>query len=597
MSDSVNVSEYFQNKLGLQPGEPILMSNIMKFNLLPQEEDIKHGFIYRLLSDWYSYYPRYRKFSVEYEITKGEYLRDLKTLVSNNYITFADLKAILTEEPWFYDKLNKVVIDRFRSELEDLFVEDDNSCLYYNPRWLSQECIEKAKKKRFDVMTNPSTPIDVQEKLVYNYVDHHQNVYGKLGRFLSLHARAIPDVIIEEEPYRSMVLRVLASKQFQKLFRLFELGIVGSNEFIRTIKEIPSSFHEITKEQYEKYPELIELLKNSDGVVFDFLPQYVREKEDVKECFKRNSVIYHKGTGRDNKGYDTNWLDENGNLIQFFKLANGYKIQSKEEYEKLVEAYLKMDCSVPNFCDIFHIDGPDGFNDLLDRIGRENTDNDERISVVKKKAAEKYMQRITDIADSYNKGEIDFKEYITYMNRPTHKITVLLPKIHDKRKFFMELAEYIDNSKENLLLYKLFTLFDANFETLPQTIKNTCGYNDPELVEPFKKLAVVVKKLSKYKTKYKRSTQYRTITRDGKTIEIDDKLIDQAYAYIKAHFLHLCDYTMTEIVEKIAFGEIDYENDTKVQKAAIKNRIASNIEKVNISSIDDYIDTFGSSRL
>ena len=397
---------------------------------------------------------------------------------------------------------------------------------------------------------------------------------------LTAHAETIVKCIAEQ-PQKNETIKILLNKRPEYIKKFFDMGYISIEEIAEIGKTNPEIYYVIPETFYSDNPQLLNMIAESQNVLFDLLPKEVKKNEMIQDALKRKKSIYHSDK-RDINGYDIDWLDENGKLINFFTLANNYVINSKEDYLKIVEKYLSSGMSVPFFCKQYGISSVDGFNKLLNRAGIENIETQNSIDEVKDCAKQVYLGTIKNIANQINEGKLTFKEYIDSNFNQFHKFRLLIEYISDKRLFIKQLIDYICN-EQLIKVDRLNALFETDLRNIVNAIKPylyKVGINDANT------LRALYQVLNKYKYPYKRVVS--KIIKNGVEYNIDDSVIDKALVYVHNNDIYKCQYTVDFICKKIAMGEINYDVELEEKKEELKIVILySALEKAK--SIEDYL--------
>lgn len=404
---------------------------------------------------------------------------------------------------------------------------------------------------------------------------------GKVNKsILTAHAETIAKCI-SEQPYKNETIKILIHKRPDYIEKFFAMNYITMEEITEISKTNPDIYYVTPVTFYYSNPQLLNMIVEDQNVLYDLLPESVKNNETIQNAFKRNKSLY-RSDKRDIDGYDIDWLDENGNLISFFTLTNNYVINSKEDYLKIVEKYLDSGMSVPLFCKQYGISSYDGFNNLLKRVGIENVDMQNSIDAVKEHAKEMFLATLKNTANQINEGELNFKDYITNNYNQFYNIRLLIKYINNKQLFMKQIIDYITN-EPFIKISRLNRLFETNTSNLVNTIKIyliKTGLNNAQIIAELNNV------LNRYKYPYKRAA-FKIVKNDVE-YNVDDSVIDKALVYIHNNNIYKCKYTVELICKKIALGEIDYDVEMEEKKEELKTMILySALEKAK--SIEEYL--------
>jgi hypothetical protein len=409
--------------------------------------------------------------------------------------------------------------------------------------------------------------------------------------------------------------------------------IRNMNRFSAKYKEQILSGSYISIEDFDKLPntlkndediknkficDLTKIADKSKLPSYDFLPTQISQNETVKKMYDRTKKIYNSES-KDHNGYDTDWLDSNGNIIPFFSLKYDFPIKTKDDYLKIVEIYTKSSLSVPHFCSIYGISSPDGFNRLLKRVGYESYDAQKNIDKIKEDAQKRFLILHKEIAQKIDKGEMTFEDYMkkstSLSNKfkwiyeytalsTTEKKAILDSKSkeeaeaeikeisHEKRsKLMNQVIDYIKNNKYELDVKKLYRLFieekDEEIE-ISKLFKTINGYLYDAGIgnqNNFEALKI----LDKYKGRYNKVINEDNVVSkinciDGKEYIVTSDMENKAISYLENHKIYICGFTVARIAGQIAKGELKYSEPSKLENYQVLKS-----ELSQAKSIDDYM--------
>lgn len=332
---------------------------------------------------------------------------------------------------------------------------------------------------------------------------------------------------------------------------------------------------------------------NVERNIYDYLPKVLRDNSIIQQKFVKKENLYNY-SGVDKNGYDREWLDSDGNLIYFFDLANGIEVQNKDDYLKLVDEYLDSDITVLDFCDKYKISSVDGFNKLLERVGKENLDKNAEINDIKSNSQDLFKRSLFRYIDQLMNGSMSFDEYFKKYYKPVHNIGILInfASIKDCSRdfakkiidFYCEYDKPYTNNMINFLNKSSVTGINNPFNYFNELKSNL---KTPEDNIYFKKISDICNRINKCRAEYFRDTMYITYKINDEIAVVDDGVIDQAIAYVKDNDIYVCAYNMKKIAEDIAFGRINYKIETESLKEKMKNNLNDLLNRVE--TIDEYI--------
>lgn len=184
---------------------------------------------------------------------------------------------------------------------------------------------------------------------------------------------------------------------------LQEDGGLSPETFYALLKEHnPSSFEHcirlnkmpinIKKQAIIEHPEFAKYLTKDDPIkeILDMQPKIARYLSD-----KIPHTIDMLGT---NGISQTSFWEGDKGTKQYFHLADGLKkLQGRDDYRKLVDAYLKENTSISRFCSRYRIDPPKAFENVLARFEEEDPELKEQILKVKASVQQKYLSAMKSL--------------------------------------------------------------------------------------------------------------------------------------------------------------------------------------------------------
>ena len=183
---------------------------------------------------------------------------------------------------------------------------------------------------------------------------------------------------------------------------LQEDGGLSPETFYALLKEHnPSSFEHcirlnkmpinIKKQAIIEHPEFAKYLTKDDPIkeILDMQPKIARYLSD-----KIPHTIDMLGT---NGISQTSFWEGDEGTKQYFHLADGLKLQGRDDYRKLVDAYLKENTSISRFCSRYRIDRPKAFKNVLARFEEEDPELKEQILKLKASVQQKYLSAMKSL--------------------------------------------------------------------------------------------------------------------------------------------------------------------------------------------------------
>ena len=376
-----------------------------------------------------------------------------------------------------------------------------------------------------------------------------------------------------------------------------------------TIEFCPASYYD-NKESLKKILEII--IKNKERVNYDALPESVAQMEEVKNAFDRDKQIYtikrksssDSDARYDRKGYDIEWNDKEGNLIKFFSLPGKFKINSKDDYIKLIEEYKQSNLSVPAFCRKYYITDVDGFKNLIERLKKEKVSEEKELSEHSSKASKAFWEQNKKIANNILEGKITIEDWIKNYYNPFQTISLLVSTItDDKRVKFLNMiadqtTDYIMAHENEIEVEKLSTLYSADY-------KFRINGQSKLAIQMWKFLReksstpvnyALVKKacniISLYSAKFTKNDIPTAVTYSGVRYDITKEQADQVFAYLDYRNLVCCPKTFNYHLKEILTGQLDFSEQTKNARKQMLENIVMLSEQLNErATVDKYLET------
>ena len=535
----------------------------------------------------YVAYPRIEHLIPEYEYL---YKRTALEYMATNHIYFSNISKKYAEDKEYVSlfmsdpRLSEFNINLINDCYSGFIIGDKMLLSLFNKR-MKPEWYEKLSYKLIiSVETNRQDAIDYMinnNKYLKNITRKYANDRIYISLFLS-------------DPRLSK-------------FNIDFIKDINAKIVIKDKKLLNLFFKNLNPKLYDKIPNMVAkaiaedkmlmdiFVDNLNIELYDKLPSVLAKVEKVKRKCNRAGQIYDKDSNYeyDKDGYNKEWLDENGNLVEFFKLKNDFPIETKAEYYRLYKEYLEEKTSIPRFCEKYGINSVEGFKRMLERIDAESFDDAKRTSNVKSIVANNYFNLCRDNAIKVINGDISVEEFLN-----NEKINFYSTRIS---MFF----DYLDQNQKHVFAIKLFEYFNnnqflvnENFITFLREGKVTPSINYSKYIKGNFKMPEDKKympdynkhlsKLNEHMKTYQRNQLYATYNIGGINYTVDDSIIDQAYAYIKAHNYCLSTLSMNYACKQIVTGKIKYEEETQKEKEKMINDIIELTREQN--TIEDYIE-------
>lgn len=378
------------------------------------------------------------------------------------------------------------------------------------------------------------------------------------------------------------------SEIFEKMYKN---DFVDLNDIIKCIQTYPKCASQLPQEIIKNDNFQKKLLENIQPEWYDFLPTFIANNPEIQKKCGRTGKVYLEN-GLDKNGYNHDWLNENGELISFFKLEENFPIKSKLDYYKLYKEYIESKISVQNFCNKYGIDSVKGFNEFLKRIESESLEDFSKIKEVKNDVQKNFFISSKETAEKLAKEELDFEEFInnSKYNFNSTKINLYFNalSLNDRNNLAKIIMDYVE--KNPYLINENFIKFLTTNNMKPSDSFNTfirksiSMPKDKEYIQKYKKQ---ISKIRSQERPYKRNDLYSVYIIGEKEYKIDDSIIDQAYAYAIDKNYHMSYISMNYLCKKIATGEIVYSKETEQEKEEMISSIIYLIKEEK--TIEDYI--------
>ena len=215
--------------------------------------------------------------------------------------------------------------------------------------------------------------------------------------------------------------------------------------------------------------------KYHPGLVSKYIKRNKVEIERLSEFTEDNPELYKIIASSEaysqeekNKFFATSpkWMKK-GQPVQYIQLAPNVQFAGRDDYLKLVQAYLAEDSSMVKFCRKYQIDKGD-FNKVLDILAGEDKTLSEQIGQVKERASQRYMALMTDFVGKVVDDELSIDEIL---NAAAGRINGW---------DFLNSASFTSKEQHHKLLQKMLTEISAGKKDTP-TDKIDSQYSLPQI--------------------------------------------------------------------------------------------------------------------
>lgn len=388
---------------------------------------------------------------------------------------------------------------------------------------------------------------------------------------------------------------------------------IAENQRVKELySKAPIEDEELSAKERER--RVNEIISNPSNYVYDELPKELANDERVKEAFQRSKQIYVRGHGVDYEGYNKeDWKDINGNIKQFFSIKNGntrIQIQSKEEYMKILDSFIKSNLSIEKFCEKYSIVTVDGFRSFLNRVKEEDIDLGKAIKEGNDDRRRKSYAMLQEVVEKLDSGELTVEELLK--NSFASSITVdsiygyaLKESKYNhtalKEKVAKQLGDYILDNEYSLEIKNLGKFMGTIskeegtgfYSGLAKKAEDFLKYNYP--LEDNRKKYVIAHQardiIKSYATPYNRDKLYSGVIVDGKKVDITQDTVDQMLTYLDNNHITRTLKTANHFLKLIALGEIDYREETEKAKQTKTEEIEDIIDDADkISTAEEYME-------
>mgnify|MGYP007069949832 CR=1 FL=1 len=419
---------------------------------------------------------------------------------------------------------------------------------YYQKR-KEQGIIEKYNKDRINVDT-----LTIEDFLIYDL--NPQIIFMLLDFYMEYRPSYLPTVLDD--------------------------GKLSQDDIEYLLMKRPDSIKYFNKKSVEFYNVKNIVLKNPDKYVYGDLPSILSSDPDIKAIFEKKDQVY-RFDGRDQEGYDENWLNEAGELKEWFKFSTGYKPKTKQDYIAIFNKYIGSDTTVPGFCGKYKISSTSDFSKFLDRLSIENKDNAQLIKEQLNRSQNRFWLSVVELSKGLSSGEILLSDFIKDNNSDYISYEMIsdcirgLGGINYKEVMYNlseQLYEYIMDNEYSLNIYSLSKFFKSDYVSDPKKPNSTdlskairdflindgYSYNHERPANDYYKAINII---STYNKKYNPETDvlFTSMNVGDKNVEVTQKHRDQLKAYLEINKLPFTTNLAFHYLKEIVKGNIDYSEE------------------------------------
>ncbi len=197
------------------------------------------------------------------------------------------------------------------------------------------------------------------------------------------------------------------------------------------------------------HPNLVCKYIKNNKVEIEKINQLIAENPDIYQIIASSQVYSQE---EKNKIFETSpkWIKE-GKPVQYISLETNVQFTGREDYLKLVQAYLDEDSSMIKFCSKYHID-KDDFNKVLNILAGEDKELGEKIEQVKEHAQKRYIALMQDFINKIISGELDINQIIS------------VSKGRINGWDFLNSSSFVNKEQHQKLLQKMLAEFNHGYK-------------------------------------------------------------------------------------------------------------------------------------
>lgn len=362
-------------------------------------------------------------------------------------------------------------------------------------------------------------------------------------------------------------------------------------------------------ERYSKMPEdkLPEVVKDYIARSKQFAIQKVDANDKVREFWKQRREIRQ-----------ASWFDEDGKLLNFFKLEDNFPITSPEDYYFIADTFKNSGMTAFAFCKQYKISDTDGFREMLKKVAANDPEFAEFYENSTKENSRAFLATARrDIVGVATK-RMDVAEIIDSStdSRDFGKMISVALRTFDNPIVASRFAEnVIDYYHKRVNSYGEYSTDEADLKNrlTRKEIKYLMGAELVEGLEKGKnvdfaqeitaKVMPVIKQLGKesrtqlydaktglkmrirpYSARFERGRYLADVVEfmlsDGRGVAVDSSMVDNAECFVHDHKLFKSAGVMTRVVKSVAEGKIQNAQETAEYHAKLQRKILKNIQEV-----------------
>lgn len=349
----------------------------------------------------------------------------------------------------------------------------------------------------------------------------------------------------------------------------------------------------------------------------------IRSREIFADCVKRGietgRIISAKAEER-----RKSFFNANGELIQFFELADNIPFSSQDEYFYVAELFMNSGLSLNAFCSKYKIADVDGFREAMNRVARNNPEFQSYFENILKNAKNAYIALCRKTISEVANGTMSVNEMIE--NHTESRNFCKMVELADSLFFDKSI---IDKFVTAVLKYYQARAFSYNDSIEPENLKNLLSPKEVAFIldnetlknikagitinpthcfrqsimpykDKIKSIAIhrvfdnsqtgLGTKLKSYSCIFKRKSylkdQPHQILPDGTAVPVTNDIIDMAECFATQNNLFKAHGTIIRLTRSIINGKLDYSAETKAYKESLKTRIIQDFDECK--TLEEY---------